>query len=236
MTEQTETMTPEAAEAAIDAKLRDADFGKRYYNEFADGHSESVQELASLYAAANGEAAPEPPPVREPVARRLEAEKPDGEVEPKKSDAEIDAEQERAKLEGVLAKHLGEGFEQRMQKAREWAGPELVNAVIDAGYGDDADTIVQLVQIAESDPEGVLAATTRRLYSQGVYYGAATRAIRERHADPEFRAAYHDASHIRHADTVHEMSALSILERPPKFLVAAMEELNRAQSQSPART
>ena len=243
MTDET-TLTPEQASAAIDAKLQDADFRTAYFGEYKPGHVEAVAQMAVLSAAAHpggprelviGRAPMEPP--KPEAAKPAEGE---GETEgeaPKSAegDAPTDDDAEQARRSEELAQLLGSEVNERVAGARTWLGDELVEAVNASGFGDDPQAIAEMVQLAEGDPDGLLRASISELLDRNIYHSAATLERKRLEADQAFMDAYTQGHNVAHDTAVAKMTALTLVERPPKWAVAMMEK-HHAQSQSPART
>ena len=239
---QAPTMTPQAAQVAIDAKLQDADFRAKYFHEYTVGHSGAVDEMARLHALAHpdgprelviGRAPVEPP---KPAAAKPAEGEGDAEGEaPESAEAPTEDEVEHERRTEELAQLLGGDVDERVGTARTWLGPELVEAVNASGFGDDPEAITQMVQLSESDPDGLLRESIRELLDRNIFHSAATLERKRLEADAQFMAAYVQGHNVGHDAAVAKMTALTLVERPPKWAVAMMEK-HHAQSQSPART
>ena len=246
---QAPAMTPEQASAAIDAKLQDADFRTAYFGEYKPGHSGAVDEMARLHALAHpagprelivGRAPMQPPKPAAPLDPRVQSDPPEtpaeGEGEaPESAEAPSEDEVEHERRTEELEQLLGSEVSERVAGARTWLGDELVEAVNASGFGDDPEAITQMVQLSESDPDGLLRESIRELLDRNIYHGAATLERKRLEADPQFMAAYVQGHNVGHDTAVAKMTALTLVERPPKWAVAMLEK-HHAQSQSPART
>ena len=218
------------AQQQIDAKLRDKDFAAKYFGEYVNGHGAAVAEMAALYATLHGEAAQEPAPIREPVAVRPEAEKP--EVEKPKTPDELQDEAARARIDEETEQLLGSRVTERIAGARQWLGPELVEAIEDAGFGNDPQAIAEVVQLSESDTDGALRAAISELLAKNIYHGAASLERKRLEADQAFMDAYVKGHHPGHDAALAKMHALAIVERPPAWATAMMEKLHHAQTRT----
>ena len=202
-----------------------------------------TQELAGLYAAAHPDGprelivgrAPVAPP--KPAAAKPAEGEGDAEGEaPESAEAPSEDEVEHERRTEELEQLLGSEVSERVAGARTWLGDELVEAVNASGFGDNPVAIAEMVQLAESDPDGILRVSISELLDRNIYHGAATLERKRLEADQEFTDAYLKGHHPGHDVAVAKMHALAIAERPPAWAVKMFEAHHHAQSQSPART
>ena len=124
-------------------------------------------------------------------------------------------------------RRLGANWPARVEGARAWLGPDLTDAVIAVGHGDDVEAIGQLVDISERDGDGLLRAAAREFLNRGVYHDAARLERVRREGDGATMRAFLDSGDPRHRAVAAEMEALFLLESPPAFLVKAFEVLSK---------
>ncbi len=222
-------LTPDAATTAIAAKLDDPDFAKRYYGEYEKGHNDAVGEMAGLYSLAHpgdGPALIERPAV-EPTTRRPDAQPAAaGDVQqgeaPEEKTPELQAQQRAEELEHLLGDNAGE----RCDTARAWLGPEMTAAVNATEFGNEPQAIAEMVELAERDSEGLVRATVQELLGKQIYHSGATLERKRLEADQKFVDAYLDGDHVGHAEAMAKMEALRLLEHPPAWARAALENLH----------
>ena len=143
---EAETLTPEQATAAIDAKMADREFVKTYSDKYSDGHSDAQNQMAKLHALATPE--DKPPESIAPSLQSASALDGDDDDDDAGESGESDSvAQAKAEAEQLL----GENAEERIAGARQWLGDKGLAAVHAAGYGNDAQVIAEIAELAERD-------------------------------------------------------------------------------------
>ncbi len=231
----TETLTPEAAQQQINARMEDSDFCSRYFNKYRDesGHRDAVSEMEALHAAAHpGPKDPLLPPRIEPEFKRVEAEGDKTEGEGKLTEAETEAAAALAQGKEEVEQLLGENAEERIAAACDWIGDEGFTAMEAAGFANDPQAIAELVDISERNVDGLLGAALSEYIGQGIAYGRAGLARSDLDADKDFQKIIKDRGDPRHNAAIARLDALALLEHPPAWARAAMEKY-REQHRSP---
>lgn len=242
----------DAAEAAIDTLHGNAKFQRLYRTEGIDGHDDAVRKEAMLFRIIAGEPADQFPPIEKirdgliawadnyapPKFQGWTTPSPEATlphtidgilVDPPVADpltqAEITPEEKERRELLAVEKTLGPKYPDRLANLREWMGVDVTEAVEDAGYGNDADALGQLVDLCEADHNGWTREFLRQYVAKDVTHAAASIEAEKKRLDASFIDAYLDGNHPQHQLRKAEMKALDFLSNPPPWAVATLDRM-----------
>ncbi len=231
----------------------DADFQHAEHNADAPGHLEAVRKVAACYRVIAGDpinkdflSADEPAKLapEDGLGLRTTVTAPSGDsefVEPPPGPVTINGHlvhpavadplenavvsEDQQKERDLLAVQyqLGPLYKERIGVAERWLGPEMLAAVQASGYADHAESIGEIVDLSEDDPQGFVRENLRRFLKAGIYHASAGMELAELEAETSFTDALYDSSHPKHELCRARVKALRLLETPSAWAEAMMK-------------